>query len=112
MTAGDEAPPGLGPSGAGAPPDLVSAGAGASPNLMSIGIRATPGRLTADVGVSLGREPSDDEDVSPEEAACAIPGRVEVGLPMSLVSAGDSHSAAVSEGGRTFLWGSFRVMYC
>ena len=38
-----------------------------------------------------------------------VPGKVELQEKVIQVSAGDSHTAALTEDGRVFLWGSFRV---
>lgn len=38
-----------------------------------------------------------------------VPGKVELQEKVVQVSAGDSHTAALTEDGRVFLWGSFRV---
>ena len=38
-----------------------------------------------------------------------VPGKVDLQEKVVQVSAGDSHTAALTEEGRVFLWGSFRV---
>lgn len=38
-----------------------------------------------------------------------VPGKVDLQEKVVQVSAGDSHTAALTEDGRVFLWGSFRV---
>lgn len=51
---------------------------------------------------TLGRDTSED-------GSEMVPGKVE-GLPkIVMVSAGDSHTAALSEEGQVFFWGNFRV---
>jgi len=37
------------------------------------------------------------------------PGKVELPEKIVMVSAGDSHTAALSETGRVYIWGTFRV---
>lgn len=44
-----------------------------------------------------------------EEGSETVPGFVELPVPAIQVTAGDSHSAALLEDGRVFIWGSFRV---
>jgi len=51
---------------------------------------------------ALGRVTVDDE-------ACSIPGQVDLKQKVTQISAGDSHTAALTTEGRTYLWGSFRV---
>jgi len=48
--------------------------------------------------------------ITPDDDECTEPGRVE-GLPEKIVqlSAGDSHTAALSESGKVYIWGVFRV---
>lgn len=43
------------------------------------------------------------------EGSETIPGVVDLSEKVVQVSAGDSHTAALTEDGRVFLWGSFRV---
>lgn len=43
------------------------------------------------------------------EGSESVPGKVELQEKVIQVSAGDSHTAALTEDGRVFLWGSFRV---
>lgn len=43
------------------------------------------------------------------EGSESVPGKVELLEKVIQVSAGDSHTAALTEDGRVFLWGSFRV---
>lgn len=43
------------------------------------------------------------------EGSEMVPGKVELQEKVVQVSAGDSHTAALTEDGRVFLWGSFRV---
>lgn len=49
---------------------------------------------------ALGREAT--------EAECFQPSKVDLPKPAVMVSGGDSHSAALLEDGRVFVWGSFR----
>jgi len=51
---------------------------------------------------SLGRPTKEEED-------CMEPGKVDLPEKIVLVSAGDSHSAALSEFGQVYIWGTFRV---
>lgn len=51
---------------------------------------------------ALGRDTS-------EEGSETRPGLVELEEKIVQVSAGDSHTAALTDDGRVFLWGSFRV---
>jgi len=54
---------------------------------------------------ALGRESSDDED-----DLCFHPLFVDLGrIEIAQVSAGDSHTAALSCAGRVYVWGAFRV---
>ena len=47
--------------------------------------------------------------VTSEEGSETVPGKVD-GLPKIVqVCAGDSHTAALSDDGRVFAWGNFRV---
>lgn len=45
------------------------------------------------------------------EGSEMVPGKVELQEKVVQVSAGDSHTAALTEDGRVFLWGSFRVRW-
>lgn len=51
---------------------------------------------------ALGRDTS-------EEGSEMVPGKVELAEKVVQVSAGDSHTAALTEDGSVFIWGSFRV---
>lgn len=51
---------------------------------------------------ALGRDTS-------EEGSEMVPGKVELADKAVQVSAGDSHTAALTEDGTVFIWGSFRV---
>lgn len=51
---------------------------------------------------ALGRDTS-------EEGTDMVPGKVELAEKVVQVSAGDSHTAALTEEGVVFIWGSFRV---
>lgn len=51
---------------------------------------------------ALGRDTS-------EEGSEMVPGKVELTEKVVQVSAGDSHTAALTEDGAVFVWGSFRV---
>lgn len=53
---------------------------------------------------ALGRETS-------EEGSEFTPGPVKLPGKVSMISAGDSHTAALLEDGRVFIWGTFRVNY-
>ena len=50
---------------------------------------------------SLGR-------VVEEEEECFLPGKVDISEACVQISAGDSHSAALTESGQVWLWGTFR----
>jgi len=50
---------------------------------------------------SLGRLVDEEED-------CFIPGKVEIEEKMIMLSAGDSHTAALAESGQVYIWGTFR----
>jgi len=55
---------------------------------------------------ALGRETDDDDD----EYRCFYPLFVDLGCTViAQVSAGDSHTAALSREGRVYIWGAFRV---
>jgi len=43
-----------------------------------------------------------------EEEECFVPGKVDIDGRVVMISAGDSHSAALTEDGRIFAWGTFR----
>lgn len=43
-----------------------------------------------------------------EEEECFLPGKVELPDKVVMVSAGDSHTAALTEDGKVFAWGTFR----
>jgi len=45
---------------------------------------------------------------TPEEEDTFVPGKVEIGGKVIQISGGDSHSAALTEDGRVFAWGTFR----
>jgi regulator of chromosome condensation len=45
-----------------------------------------------------------------EEGSETLPGFVELPGRVIQITAGDSHSAALLEDGRVFVWGSFRVL--
>lgn len=51
---------------------------------------------------SLGRPTKEEEE-------CMEPGKVDLPEKIVLVSAGDSHTAALSEFGQVYIWGTFRV---
>lgn len=53
---------------------------------------------------ALGRDTS-------QEGSEFEPGRVHLPGKAKLISAGDSHSAALLEDGRVFIWGTFRVTF-
>ena len=53
---------------------------------------------------ALGRRVADEEE-------CMLPEKVELPEKIVLVSAGDSHTAALSASGRLFAWGTFRVSF-
>lgn len=44
-----------------------------------------------------------------EEGSEMVPGKVTLGEKVVQVSAGDSHTAALTEDGSVYIWGSFRV---
>ena len=46
--------------------------------------------------------------ITTEEGSETVPGRVDVSGTVVQVSAGDSHSAALCQDGRLFIWGNFR----
>ena len=50
---------------------------------------------------SLGRTTDEDEE-------CFTPGKVNIDGKVKMISAGDSHSVALTEEGKTFYWGTFR----
>ena len=50
---------------------------------------------------SLGREVAEEED-------CFVPGMVELDEKVVMLSAGDSHTAALTESGDVWAWGTFR----
>jgi len=50
---------------------------------------------------SLGRLVEEEED-------CFLPGRVNLDEKVVMLSAGDSHTAALSESGQVYVWGTFR----
>ena len=43
-----------------------------------------------------------------EEEECFIPGKVELEQKVVQITAGDSHTAALTEEGEVWLWGTFR----
>jgi len=43
-----------------------------------------------------------------EEEECFVPGKVDIADKVVMVSAGDSHTAALTEDGKVFAWGTFR----
>lgn len=49
-----------------------------------------------------------------EEGSDAVPGLVDLKEKVVQVSAGDSHTAALTEDGHVFIWGAFRVccLFC
>ena len=51
---------------------------------------------------ALGRKTPDEDD-------CMEPGKVEFEEEIVQISAGDSHTAAVTKTGRVYAWGAFRV---
>lgn len=51
---------------------------------------------------ALGRDTS-------EEGSETLPVKIKLPAKIVQVSAGDSHTAALSEEGRVFMWGNFRV---
>ena len=46
---------------------------------------------------------------TPEEDAATEPGKVALSERIVQVSAGDSHTGALTADGRVYLWGTFRV---
>jgi len=50
---------------------------------------------------SLGRLVEEEED-------CFVPGKVDIGEKVVMLSAGDSHTAALADSGQVYLWGTFR----
>lgn len=52
---------------------------------------------------ALGRNTSDKEDAE------FTAGEVELPTTVKQISAGDSHTAVLLEGGKVFAWGTFRV---
>ena len=44
-----------------------------------------------------------------EEGSETEPGKVDLDAKIIYASAGDSHSAALSDDGKVFIWGTFRV---
>jgi len=50
----------------------------------------------------LGREVDDEDE-------CMTPGKVDLPVKVVSVSAGDSHTAALADDGRVYIWGTFRV---
>lgn len=53
---------------------------------------------------ALGRETT-------EEGSETVPGKVVLDQKVVQVSAGDSHTAALTEDGTVFIWGAFRVSH-
>ena len=51
---------------------------------------------------ALGRKTPDEDD-------CSVPNRVKLDAFIVQVSAGDSHTGALSDEGKVFIWGCFRV---
>lgn len=43
-----------------------------------------------------------------EEEECFVPGKVDIGEKVVMLSAGDSHTAALADSGQVYLWGTFR----
>lgn len=54
---------------------------------------------------ALGRKADEEEESS-------VPGCVDLSETVVQISAGDSHTAALTADGRVFAWGSFRVSGC
>ena len=50
---------------------------------------------------SLGRAVAEEEE-------CFVPGQVDIGERVVMLSAGDSHTAALADSGQVYLWGTFR----
>jgi len=50
----------------------------------------------------LGRSVGDEDE-------CMSPDKVDLSDKVVMVSAGDSHTAALSRDGRVYIWGTFRV---
>lgn len=50
---------------------------------------------------ALGRKTEDEDD-------CSVPGKVTLNHKVVQVSAGDSHTAALTDEGKVFIWGTFR----
>ena len=46
---------------------------------------------------------------TPDEDDCMEPGKVDIAARVVQISAGDSHSAALTENGQVMAWGTFRV---
>jgi alpha-tubulin suppressor-like RCC1 family protein len=53
---------------------------------------------------ALGRKVADEDE-------CMSPSKVELSEKITMVSAGDSHTAALSDQGHVYIWGTFRVRY-
>lgn len=53
---------------------------------------------------ALGRATAEDDD-------CMEPGKVDIPEKIKQVSAGDSHTAALSGSGQVYMWGTFRVLF-
>jgi len=51
---------------------------------------------------ALGRKVDDEDE-------CMSPGKVDLPVKVLSVSAGDSHTAALTRDGTVFIWGTFRV---
>ena len=50
----------------------------------------------------MGREVDDEDE-------CMTPGKVDLSVKAVSISAGDSHTAALTDEGHVFIWGTFRV---
>jgi len=50
----------------------------------------------------LGRKVDDEDE-------CMSPEKVDLPVKVVFVSAGDSHTAALTDNGHVFIWGTFRV---